>query len=143
MAGSMPLLERPIEGRIFVQMPYRKDNRAWIKDVCGDRTRPEWVKTEQHWEIARAHSMILLHALLDRFGRVEFCREYRPMERCTETCLKARRDECTCSCLGEHHGSGALGGGWMSGLKQVGDYAVVAYGNRQWARVVLTREGSR
>lgn len=97
---------RPIEGRIIIKMPYSKTNRAWLKQTLGPRIRPDWNKEEGRWEIARAHFGPVVEALAKKLGEVDVFVDFRQAERCDTRCRNARSRECTCSCLGKHHGNG-------------------------------------
>lgn len=134
---TVPRVVLPVRGRIFVRMPYRKGNRDWIKQVTGKKTRPDWNRDRQRWEISRAHLGIILKALLFRFDVVDFFREYKTTQRCDIRCLSATGHDCECSCMGKHHGSKASGGGWMEGMVAVGDYTMQADGDKTWSHVRL------
>lgn len=110
----LPRIDRRInETRLHLRMPYRPRNRAWLHTALGDMIRPEWNSAEHRWEIARPHLMRLAHALADRFGAVDVYLEYKTTDRCDTRCRDAEGDDCECSCLGEHHGGGLWGGGWV------------------------------
>jgi hypothetical protein len=54
----------------------------------------------------------LVERLVRQFGSVYVIQPYRAMEKCARACWEAKRLECTCSCMGEHHGSEVAGGRW-------------------------------
>jgi hypothetical protein len=101
---------RPVEGRLVIKMPYAKTNREWLKSVLGSRIRPDWNKEEKRWEIARNHFGPVVEALANRLGRIDVWMDFRTVERCDTRCKRARSRECTCSCLGRHHGRGVTFG---------------------------------
>lgn len=101
---------RPVTGRLWVQMPYDPRNRAWLKEVLGDRIRPDWDKPNRRWLIARAHFGMVVEALANRLGRIDVYVDCRNSERCDTRCKNAKSRECTCQCLGKHHGSGITHG---------------------------------
>lgn len=41
--------------RVQVVMPYAPGHRAWLRDVCGATTRPEWDRRRRAWLVARPH----------------------------------------------------------------------------------------
>lgn len=101
---------RPLEGRLVIKMPYAKDNRQWLKDTLGTRIRPDWNKELKRWEIARSHFGPVVEALANRLGRIDVWMDFKKVERCDTRCRNARSRECTCSCLGKHHGQGVTFG---------------------------------
>lgn len=106
-AGQSPYgVWRPLEGRLVIKMPYSTTNRSWLKEVLGARIRPEWNKELKRWEIARNHFGPVIEALADRLGKIDVYMDFRQVERCDTRCRNARGRECTCSCLGKHHGKG-------------------------------------
>lgn len=111
---------RPVTGRVVIKMPYDKGNRAWLKEVLGGRIRPEFLKPPPRWEVARVHFGPVVEALADRLGRIDVFADFREAERCDTRCRSAQGRECTCSCLGKHHGRG-ISYGW----KLMGDTTMV------------------
>lgn len=111
---------RPVEGRLVIKMPYAKTNREWLKAVLGSRIRPDWNREKKRWEVARNHFGPVVEALADRLGRIDVWMDFRQVERCDARCRNARSRECTCSCLGKHHGQGV-----EFGWKVVGDTHMV------------------
>jgi len=97
---------RPVEGRLVIKMPFAPTNRAWLKAVLGSRIRPDWNKELRRWEIARNHFGPVVEALANRLGKIDVYMDFRQVERCDTRCRKAKSRECTCSCLGKHHGCG-------------------------------------
>lgn len=103
---------RPVVGRVVIKMPYAPGNRAWLKDVLGDRIRPTWNKDLGRWEIARNHFGSVVEALADRLGRIDAYMDFTCIERCDSRCKAARSRECNCVCLGKNHGQGGVTHGW-------------------------------
>ncbi|MEU3537209.1 hypothetical protein AB0E70_37430 [Streptomyces murinus] len=96
-------------------MPYKVGNRAWLHDALGDRIRPDWNNTvvPNRWEIAKPHLQLLTESLARRFGEADVYLEFSTTERCDRNCQQAERDDCTCSCRGEHHGGGTFWTFWQ------------------------------
>ncbi|MFH9939459.1 hypothetical protein ACH4OT_09055 [Streptomyces murinus] len=96
-------------------MPYKVGNRAWLHDALGDRIRPDWNNTvvPNRWEIAKPHLQLLTESLARAFGEVDVYLEFSTTERCDRNCQQAERDDCTCSCRGEHRGGGTFWTFWQ------------------------------
>jgi hypothetical protein len=120
-------------------MPYAPNggNRAWLKETLGERIRPEWDKPNQCWWVARAHFGPVVEALADRLGRIDVYMDFRTVERCDSNCKRARHRECTCECLGKHHGAGGMTHGW----KLVGDTTEVKAGELTQRHVIVLGKG--
>lgn len=101
---------RPVQGRLIIKMPFARDNRQWLKNTLGSRIRPDWNKELKRWEIARNHFGPVVEALANRLGEIDVYVDFRQAERCDTRCRNARSRECTCSCLGRHHGRGVTYG---------------------------------
>lgn len=97
--------------RAAVALPWRGSARAnfdWLKDVCGERTRPEYDRTSKLFMVARPHAIVVLNALVDEYGRVRVVQHGDSTKTCVERCWNARPDtaiECECGCAGTNHGS--------------------------------------
>lgn len=129
---------RPTEGRLVIKMPYAKTNRAWLKAVLGARIRPDWNGELKRWEIARNHFGPVVEALANRLGKIDVYMDFRQVERCDTRCRNARSRECTCSCLGKHHGQGVT-----FGWKVVGDGNVLVASSGVMRRhIVVERQES-
>lgn len=129
---------RPVEGRLVIKMPFADDNRQWLKNVLGSRIRPEWNGETKRWEIARAHFGPVIEALANRLGKIDVYMDFRQVERCDTRCRKARSRECTCSCLGEHHGQGVT-----FGWKVVSDNHTMVQSSGTLRRHILVVRGDR
>lgn len=130
---------RPLEGRIVIKMPYSKTNRAWLKATLGSRIRPDFNKETKHWEVARNHFGAVVEALAKKMGKVDVYMDFRQVERCDTRCQKARSRECTCSCLGKHHGPNGITHNW----KMVSDNHTLIHSSGMIRRhIVVMRGGS-
>lgn len=87
-----------------MRMPYAPGNRAWIREMCGEMTRPDWDGVEKVWKISRPHLWYLADGMADRFGVVDIFIDSRPLSRCDLRCIEAKGDECECQCNGRNHG---------------------------------------
>lgn len=125
---------RPVSGRLIIKMPYSKTNRAWLKETLGSRIRPDWNGETKRWEIARNHFGPVVEALANKLGRVDVYMDFRQSERCDIRCQRARSRECTCSCLGKHHGDG-ITRDW----KLVGDSTLVLSNGEMRRHIVVLR----
>lgn len=92
---------RPRNGRLRITMPYSPWNRAWLKEICGARTRPLW--TGKHWEVARVHFRAVAEALAEKFGEADAYLDVVTRTLCTDACRDARGTECDCVCEGRNH----------------------------------------
>lgn len=120
---SNPHIYRPLQpDRLRLRIPYEGgSNRRWIHATLGARIQPIYDKPTGRWLIARPHFTTLVDHLLDRFGQVDATVEFSMTRRCDVRCQEATGDDCDCSCLGEHHGGGLWGGGWI----QVGETTLI------------------
>ena len=102
-----PSVYRPLrENRLQVRFADCPDNHAWIKVVCGPRTRLEWNPHHRVWLIARPRLHAIVRGLLERFELpVHVFAEFRTTQQCDHTCQNAAYQECTCPCLGARHGT--------------------------------------
>jgi hypothetical protein len=109
-----PTLYRPANGQLQLSLPFRTNNREWLRDQLGDRVHLTWIRgaSEGYWAIARRHLMPLLHALVAEHDRVAVHLEFNLTVKCDHRCRDARNDDCVCSCLGTNH-KGAAGRTWF------------------------------
>lgn len=128
--GKEPSVYRPLrEGRLQVRFAGCPDSRAWIKDVCGSRTRPEWSPEHKVWLVARTHLHTMVSGLLERFGLpVHVFVEFRADEHFEPTNQDVTGSECTCSCPGAHHET-AVSCSSRSGWVQVGAATTIHHGD--------------
>jgi hypothetical protein len=127
-----PSVYRPLrESRLQVRFADCPDNHAWIKDVCGPRTRPEWNSHHRVWLIARPRLHAIVRGLLERFELpVHVFAEFRTTEQCDHTYQNAtdQRGECTCPCLGARHGTAHHNGSCPQWV-QVGTVTSIYHGD--------------
>ena len=118
----------PVRGLITAKVPPAKGNRAWL--CTSARVRSPQLDGD-YWRLPRASLTRLITAAVDRFCWVALCREVITLSACTRACLEAVRAECSCVCLGEHHGQDS--GGWY---EKAGDLVVADLGDRKRSVVV-------
>lgn len=103
---------RPGE-RASIQLPWRGSSTAnydWLKEVCGERTRPLYDRQAKRFLVARPHAQHVLDALVDEFKQVLVVQYGHAATTCVEPCWNARPDtvtDCECGCAGANHGSGS------------------------------------
>lgn len=106
-----PVVVREIgEPRVRLYIGYNGGkNRRLLKNVCGDRTRPDWNRDWKCWLVARAHLDRLIEALCEDYGEVWLVRESTPRlrraprrvgERSAITASAFAKDETTGSTTG-------------------------------------------
>jgi hypothetical protein len=108
--GQVPASARvwrpaPTGRRIVIRLPYAEGTRLWLRDVCGPGTRPEFDRTRKVWLVARPHFRRVVDALALRYGVVDVYVDHMVRSACGKLCQDATGDDCTCSCLGDNHGS--------------------------------------
>lgn len=130
---SSARLEIPTSGRIALRIPFAPANRYWIKEVCGIRSRPEWIReampyseTLNYWSIARAQQEVVIHACAERFGSVTVVRQVSERTICDTRCVDAVGVDCVCSCGGLNHG------GSEASYARVGTTTLVQRGESSW-----------
>jgi hypothetical protein len=105
---------RPVKGKLQVWLPYRAGggNYALLKDICGERTRPDWDSERRCFVVARDHLGKLIALLPNEIGRpVEVVLYGAAQTTCVSKCWGQgtspdTRWECVCSCAGANHGTG-------------------------------------
>lgn len=100
---------RPLKGRTTIRLPYAAagGNFDLLKEICGERTRPQYDKP--HFSVARAHTPAVIDGLADHFDRVEVTLEGSARTTCVEACWTAKPEtawDCICGCAGKNHGTG-------------------------------------
>ncbi len=109
---QIPVIVRHGKGRpLFLRLPYRPENRAWIKGE--KRNNPTWNSAKKHWECPQAWFNDLVDRSLAHWGKLYIIQPHREQEKCAPACWNAMGHECQCSCLGANHGSQSSGGGWF------------------------------
>lgn len=97
--------------RASINLPWRgtpNANYEWLKDVCGNRTRPKYDPTTKRFLVARVHAQHVLDALVEEYGRVIVIQFGHAATTCVEQCWNANPNnaiECECGCAGTNHGS--------------------------------------
>lgn len=105
-------VHRPLKGRLQLRMPFRLENRQWLRANLGSRVHLVWVKdAAPHWELSRNHLVPLLWALTREFEAVIVRLEFSHTQKCDQRCRDATGTDCVCSCMGAYHG-GAGGRVW-------------------------------
>ena len=87
-----------------LRLPYSDINRDWLRDERRDR--PVWLADGKYWEIPKAWFNDFVERCLKRYGQVWIIQPFRESEKCAPACMKAKRHECQCSCMGANHGAG-------------------------------------
>lgn len=102
----IPVIFKPRQGMgpLHVKLPYREDNRDWLKG--GNARRPDWVKQYKCWTTPRTWFNELVRKMLVRHGKVYLIQAYKELEKCAPACWKAQGFDCECSCMGVNHGRG-------------------------------------
>ena len=124
----------PGNQRAEFYLPWRGSagrNFEWIKTVCGKLTRPQYDKEKRRFMIARAHTDLVLEALLEEYSCVKVDHYGFAKTTCVEQCWNANPEnflQCECSCAGQNHGSGhPMGKEVISGLSIQGEYVLATY----------------
>jgi hypothetical protein len=108
----IPVVTRPKPGPLQVRLPYDQTNRAWLRE--GHRSKPHWIKSDNgdFWSAPASWFNELTRRLVSRFGAVYIIQPHNELEKCAPACWSAKGLECSCSCMGEHHGEGEPSGRW-------------------------------
>jgi hypothetical protein len=131
---DVPILLRRTGGEgLRMRLPYRPDNRAWIRN--GRRSIPKWNAKAHYWDVPKAWFNKLVAECLDTFGSVYIIQPYREQEKCAPACWNATGDECQCSCMGEHHGMNNPAGHW----RIISDTFATRWGEHAIACRLITR----
>jgi hypothetical protein len=129
----------------FVYLPYRKDNREWLReDEDGEthgRRKPKWHSGEKCWEVPQNWRGEVTRKCVERFGGVVVISEGNSeVEKCAPACWNAVNDvtECVCSCGGWWHGKQNPGGFYV-----IGDSLAVRWKGADTQAIFITEKGSR
>ena len=134
--NQIPVVYRPEDGPLLVRVPYRADNRRWLRE---ERLRkPVWCAQYKCWKMPRAWFGEIVRRLLGEFGEVYVIQPYRPKEVCAPACWNAQGFDCECSCMGANHGSEA-GDGWYV----ISEACAIQWGAKQLGCRLLRMAGSR
>jgi len=99
---DLPVVYRPKQGKILVKLPYRPDNKKWLKGE-GNR-RPEWKLEGKYWSCPASWYHRVLRLSMARFGAAYTIRPVQKMSKCARACWEAKGPDCHCSCDGANHG---------------------------------------
>ena len=139
--ARVSMILRPRE-RASIALPYRGSPRAnfdWLKEVCGDRTRPRYDRSSRRFLVARPHAQHVLAALVDEFNQVFVTIYGYTRTTCVERCWNANPEtiaDCECGCAGANHGSRhPMGTQVQQGLSVQNDLTSAEY--------VVTKQGWR
>ena len=108
---KIPVVYRPGDSPLQVKLPFADDNRDWLRN--GKRTLPVWDSKFSSWRVPRSWFDDVIRRALLRHRRVYVIQPFREEERCAPACRNARGFKCTCSCMGEYHGSEGEEAGWF------------------------------
>ncbi|EOG7756539.1 hypothetical protein ACLIOH_003612, partial [Vibrio cholerae] len=102
---SIPVLYRTGEkgAPLYVKLPFETTNMAWLRNNAT--RKPKWNTEHKWWETPKAWFNDLVKRCLQKYGKVYVIQPYRQQEKCAPACWNAEGHECSCSCMGEHHGS--------------------------------------
>ncbi len=98
--------------RASINLPWRGSRSAnyeWLKEVCGERTRPDFDHETKRFLVARLHARHVINALVNEFGQVLITQYGNTATTCVEQCWNAKLEttaDCVCGCAGANHGSG-------------------------------------
>lgn len=100
-------LERPVEGKMELRLPFGPNNRRAIKRIIGQQSGLDWDRDRKAWLISRNHFKRLCHgipAFMELRLHVTLFVKSSETEVCDKRCVEAVGTECECSCRGEYHG---------------------------------------
>lgn len=106
--GSLPVIAVPPHGELRIRLPYNAANKSWLH--IG-RTKPTWNAKDKYWSVPRSWLNRMSRRAVQAFGQCYVIQSFRESERCAPACWNAAGVDCSCSCLGEHHGCD--GEGWF------------------------------
>lgn len=117
---------------LLVKLPFSDGNHDWLQS--GKRYRPKWIAQFMSWSVPVTWFEDVIRRALQRYRRVYVIQPFRKQEKCAPACWAARKFKCTCSCMGEHHGSD--GAGWFV----ASETCAIRYGGCELAcRLIVTR----
>ena len=93
-----------------IRLPIDANEFGWIS--TGKQHAPVWFEFFRYWELGNSRFNDFVDEALKRFGRLYVIQPYREQEKCAPACRNAKGHDCSCSCMGAHHGVGD-GGGWF------------------------------
>ena len=108
----IPVVYRSVAKKtLLLRIPYAPDNMAWLRN--GKQRKPIWDKEYTCWHLPKAWFNDTVNRCLHRFGKVYVIQPYRAQEKCAPACWNAKGHICSCSCMGEHHGTSNPDGSWF------------------------------
>lgn len=97
--------------RLRLRLPTKKAEHRyevydfdWLKG-CG-KSLPDWNKKLSCWELPKLWFNEIVNSALSKYKRIYVIQPFREYEICAPACQNAVGHECSCSCMGEHHGTG-------------------------------------
>lgn len=133
---KLPVIYRPKQGKLAVKLPYREDNRLWLKGE-GNR-RPKWHPEGKYWETPAAWYDRVLRLSMVRFGGAYTIRTVQKLAKCAPACWNALGPDCHCSCEGENHGKGTGGRRW----NVINETLAVEWGRKELRCTLLLPTGA-
>jgi hypothetical protein len=121
---KLPVIYRPKEGKLLVKLPYRKDNRDWMRRKKGTH-QPEYHEEGQYWITPRSWFDRLLRQSMVRYGGAYTIRPVKDMAICARKCWNAKGPDCDCSCEGRNHGKEVGEQGWH----EISETLAIAWGS--------------
>lgn len=138
------MILRPNE-RTSIALPWRGSggaNYARLREICGERTHPEYDRGSKRFLVARTHTQHVLDALVEEYGEVMVQQFGNASTTCVEACWNANPYtalDCVCGCAGVNHGSGGpLGNEVTPGLSVHHETTEANYLVTVTGRVLLT-----
>ncbi len=125
--------------RVRVKLPYSDDNRHWLQNNrrFNPIRTPATEEQPAYWEIPKSWFNDFIDRSLMRYGRVYIVQPHCEQEICSPSCRNAKRHECECQCMGEHHGAGD-DGSWFD----ISDAFSTRVRDRKVACRLLTSRGA-
>lgn len=110
------------------------DARSWILAGRKDHYL-QWNPAERCWEFPKKWFNGFVETCLSEFAAIYIIQPFREHEVCARACMNAKGHECTCSCMGQRHGSG-VSGSWL----EVSEAFAVRFSVPELACRLLTRK---
>jgi hypothetical protein len=100
------------KGDILVRLPDHRDNELLLSGDGHRRPILHATRPSYYWTLPRSRFSDIVRRLFARLGSVYVIQPHRKSEQCARVCWEASGLECSCSCLGEHHGAQSPEGRW-------------------------------
>lgn len=117
--------------KVLVHLPFADGNKIWVRSL--GKTKPEYIRDQQAWELPKSWFNIFVEAALERYGKLYVVQPYRAFEVCAPACRNAKGHDCNCSCMGQNHGAGDEGG-WFD----VSETFSIRWGQKEMALRLMT-----